>query len=281
MQWLCSQLCHVTAANQWTVVEIELLGWKWGCQPFSCPCSKNVIHCGKEICSTCLSKESMPFNNFLQSRPPLPTRSLSSRERQYVPPALHYIMVASCPSLCCSCRKKTCLMLRSRGFGHGVVVSKICYNAVIVLSVVLCDCCKPMNNCRDWAFSNSGLEVGLPAFQLPMFANVTHCRKEICSTCLSKESMPFDPFVKSKPPLPTRSLRFLRAAARSTSCALCLLYACKRSHPFVEDSGFVSYAEKHRFGHGVVVSKVCYRILECVFFSTCHVDYRNVSGLSY
>ena len=46
---------------------------------------------------------------------------------------------------------------------------KICYNAVIVLSVVLCDCCKPMTSFRGWAFSNSGLEVGLPAFQLPMF----------------------------------------------------------------------------------------------------------------
>ena len=27
---------------------------------------------------------------------------------------------------------------------------------------------KAMKNCRDWAFSNSGLEVWLPAFQLPM-----------------------------------------------------------------------------------------------------------------
>ena len=27
-----------------------------------------------------------------------------------------------------------------------------------------------MKNCRDLAFSNSGLEVGLPAFQLPFFA---------------------------------------------------------------------------------------------------------------
>jgi len=67
-------------------------------------------------------------------------------------------------------QKKTCLRQRSRGFGHRVVVSKTCYNTVIVLSVVLCDCCKPMNNCWDWAFSNSGLEVWLPAFQLPMFA---------------------------------------------------------------------------------------------------------------
>ena len=66
--------------------------------------------------------------------------------------------------------KSTCLMQRSKAFGHAVVVSKICCNTVIVPSVVLWDCCKLMKICRDWAFSNSGLEVGLPAFQLPMFA---------------------------------------------------------------------------------------------------------------
>ena len=71
-------LIYATAASQRRIVEIELLafvGWKWGCQPFSCPCSKHVIHCPKEICSTCLSKESMPF---VKSKPPLPTRSLRS-----------------------------------------------------------------------------------------------------------------------------------------------------------------------------------------------------------
>ena len=47
-----------------------------------------------------------------------------------------------------------------------------------------------------------------------------------CQPCLSKESMLF---VKSKPPLPTRSLRSLRAAARSIRSALCLHLA----HPFV------------------------------------------------
>ena len=68
----------------------------------------------------------------------------------------------------------------SKGCGHGVVVSKICYvkysdcvqdldyRILIVLSVVTCDCCKPMKNCQ--AFSNSGMEAGLPAFQLPTFA---------------------------------------------------------------------------------------------------------------
>ena len=49
--WLCSQLWHVAAANQWTIVEIVPLatvGWKWGCQPFSRRCSLNVMHCRKE-----------------------------------------------------------------------------------------------------------------------------------------------------------------------------------------------------------------------------------------
>ena len=45
--------------------------------------------------------------------------------------------------------------------------------------------------------------------------------------------------------LPTRS-RFLRATVCSTSSALCLHHACKRSYPFVEDSGFVSHVEKQR-----------------------------------
>ena len=64
---------HVTkATQQWRIVEIEFLafvGWKWGCQPFSCPCLKNVIHCPKEICSTCLSKESMPCVKIQASTP--------------------------------------------------------------------------------------------------------------------------------------------------------------------------------------------------------------------
>ena len=68
-------------------------------------------------------------------------------------------------------------------------------------------------------------------------------------------------------------------AAHSTGSALCLHYAYKRSHPFVEDSGFVSHVERHRFGHGVVVSKVCYGILECVFS---HLPcYCNVSRLIF
>ena len=119
-------------------------------------------------CDDMLFLESIPAIPFWNSKPPLPTRSLrflraavpSSNSALWLHHAHPFVAAA----------EKTCLMQRSRGFGHGVVVSQICYNGVFVLSVVVWDCCKPANTCRDWAFSNSGLEVGLPAFQLPMFA---------------------------------------------------------------------------------------------------------------
>ena len=103
-------------------------------------------------------------------------------------------------------------------------------------------------NFGDWAFSDSGLEVGLPAFQLPMFAKCdtpegNMFRSEICSTSLFKASIPAILFGNFKHPLAARSFMFLRAAAHSTSSAFCLHYACKRSHHFVEDSGFISQAE--------------------------------------
>ena len=76
-------------------------------------------------------------------------------------------------------------------------------------------------------------------------------------------SIPAIPFGNSKNPY-TRSLRFLGAAVRSTSFSLCQHSACKRSHPFGEDSGFVSHSEKQRSGQ--YYFKGCYGILECVFF---------------
>ena len=167
--WLYSQSWCVTSANQWPFVETEFLatvGWKWGCQPFSCPCSQNVKLCRKEICSTCLSKESMPC---VKSKCPLPTRSFRF-PRAAVRSTTSALWLHFAHPFVAAAEKNAHLMQRSRAFGHGVVVSKICYNTVIVLSIVLCDCCKPMNNCRDWGFSKLGLEVWLPAFQPPMFA---------------------------------------------------------------------------------------------------------------
>ena len=197
------------------------MGWKWGCQPFSCRCSQNMTHWqGKRRFArqVCLRNPFPPFLLGISIIHSLP--EAGSWQRQYAPPALHYGCIMPIPSL--QLQEMTCLMQRSRGFGHGAVVPKICYNAVIVLSVVLSDCCKPMNTCRDWAFSNSGLEVGVPAFQLPMFPECDAVPKEISWTCLFKFF-----FGNSTRPLPARS-RFLRAAERSTCFALWLHPA----HPF-------------------------------------------------
>ena len=106
-----------------------------------------------------------------------------------------------------------------------VVVSKLWNTGYSLWSRLSgrCDSCKSMKNCWDSAFSLRGLEVGLPAFQLPSFAKCDALPKRGLWDRLSKETMPF---VKSKPALPTRSLKPLRAAARFTS-SLRLHHPCK------------------------------------------------------
>ena len=83
---------------------------------------------------------------------------------------LHYGCIMPIPL---QLQKKSCLMQRSRGFGHGVVICKNCYSIYIYTLIVL----------LMWLLQTKLLvEAGLPAFQLPMFAkwlqNVTHCRKK-------------------------------------------------------------------------------------------------------
>ena len=232
-------LPYVTAANQWTIVEIELfptVGRKRGCQPFSCSCLKNVTHSRKEIYGTCLSKESIPAINLgIPSIRSLP-ESWGSWERQYVPAALLHSCIMPMSSL--QLKENTCLMQRSREIGHRVVVSKICYSAVIVPSVVLFDCCTTMNNSRDWAFCNSGLEVWLPAFQLPMFVRLRN---------------PFPPFLFGIP-----SVHSLPEQVPESGSALCIMVA---SCPSLCCSGRKKMRLMQRsrgFGRGVFFSKICY-----------------------
>ena len=82
--------------------------------------------------------------------------------------------------------------------------------------------------CRE-LLATVGWKWGCQPFGCPWSENVKYCRKEICSTCLFKASIAAIPFGYSKPPLPTRSLRSLRAAALSTSSTFWLNHA----HPFV------------------------------------------------
>ena len=194
------------ATKQWRIVEIQLLateGWKWGCQPFSCPRSQNVTHCRKEVYATCCQRNPCLLWNLSLHSPP---EAWGPWERQHASPARSaYIMLAK----------------------DRVVVSKLWITGYSLWSRLSyrCDSCKPMKKCRDWAFSLRGLEVGLPAFQLTSFAKCHALPKRGLCDMLSKESRPF---VKSKPALPTRSLRSLRAAARSTSSLFWLHNASKR-----------------------------------------------------
>ena len=66
---------YLTAANQRTLVEIELLatvGWKCGCQPFRCPCSQNVTRCHMRFVGHVCFQESIPAIPFGNFNHPLP-----------------------------------------------------------------------------------------------------------------------------------------------------------------------------------------------------------------
>ena len=128
-------------------------------------------------------QESIPAISFGNSKHPLPARSrfLRAAVRStcfalWLHHAHPFVAVAW----------KTCLIEISRGFGHGVRVSKICYNEAIVLLVVPCDCwlLAPMNNCREALLATVGWQWGCRPFSCRCWQNVTHCRKEIFSTCL-------------------------------------------------------------------------------------------------
>ena len=160
---------------------------------------------------------------------------------------------------------KARLTQRSRGFGSGVVVSKICYNAVIVLSVVLCDCCKPKNAYRDWVFSKSWLEVGAASLSAAHVGKMwlTAERSFALHVCLRHfpSGIPSIHYIPEAPP------------------ALHYFMLAKDPIPLSKIPG-LSHVEEHGFGHGVVVSKVLYRILERVV--VCHLPcYCNESRLCF
>ena len=152
---------------------------------------------------------------FVKSKPPLPTRSLRSLRaaarsiRSALCLHLAHPFVAAAEKRPVSCRE-----------AKGLVTE---FWSPRFVTIQYSDC---------EAFSLHGLEVGLPAFQLPMFPKCDAVPKEdlldMFVSCLFKT---------------TRSLRFLRAAAPSTSSVLWLHHA----HPFVAAAEkCLSHAEKQR-----------------------------------
>ena len=161
------------------------MSWTCGCQPFSCRCSQNVMHCRKEMCSTCLSKESIPAIHLWNSKHPTCQKlevpeSRSTFRHLCIKSWLHHAhpFVAAA--------EKDCVMQRSRGSGHGVVISKKCYKWAIVEIELLASV--------SWT-------CGCQPFSCRCSQNVMHCRKEMCSTCLSKGIHSQEPPATSRPSL--------------------------------------------------------------------------------
>ena len=111
--------------------------------------------------------------------------------------------------------------------------------------------------CRDFAFSNSGLKVWLPAFQLPIFAKCDALPKRdlfdmFVSGIHSRHS--FWEFQASTPYQKLEVPESRSTAVRSTRSALRLHHA----HPFVAAAEKTYLIQRSRgFGHGVVVSRTC------------------------
>ena len=153
-----------------TIVEIELLatvGWKWGCQPCSCRVWQNETHCRKEMCWTCLLKTSIPAIPCRNSKHPLPGRS------NFLTAAARFTLFAlglqKIPSLRCSCRKNPSYAEKQRVWSWSCGLQDLLQCSDCALSCAMW-LLQTVNNYRDWAVSSSGLEVGLPALQLPSLA---------------------------------------------------------------------------------------------------------------
>ena len=105
-----------------------------------------------------------------------------------------------------------------------------------------------LKNCRDWVFSNSGFELGLPAFQLPMFSKCDSLPKGYLWDMFVFRN-PFPPFLLGIP-----SIQSLREAwvpeSGSTFRHLCIALWLHHAHRFVAaaENGrkVLSYAEKQR-----------------------------------
>ena len=78
--------------------------WKRGCQPFSCRSSQNLTHCRKDTCGTCLFSGIHSRHSFWEFAASNPYEKLEVPECNSTLQQL-CIMVASCPSLRCSCMK--------------------------------------------------------------------------------------------------------------------------------------------------------------------------------
>ena len=157
------------------------------------------MHCRKETCATwfgmfvsgvhsCHSCEKCQAST--------PDQKLQVPERD----SMLYqfcIMLASSHPFVAAAEKKTCLMQRSRGFGHGVVVANIFKVQWLCSQLCYATAAHPWTVVKIELLATVGWTRGCQPFSCRCSQNVTHCRKEICSTCLFKTCLrhPFRPFL--------------------------------------------------------------------------------------
>ena len=156
---------------------LATVGWKWGCQPFSCPCLQNVTHSPKEIYATCLSQESIPATTSGNSKHPLPARrrflraaGFSSSSALCLHPA--HLFVADAGTNLSHAEKQR---VWSQSCGLQDLLQ--CSDCALSCSMWLLQTKEQLNICPDWGFSH---RRGCQPFSCSCLKNGTLCRKEIC-----------------------------------------------------------------------------------------------------
>ena len=175
---------------------------------------KNATHCPKEICSTFLSKESMPCVKIQASSP---YQKLEVTESGSTLHQLCIVVVSVA-----SCLQKIELWYPRFGLQDfdcelGCPIYATAESQWRIVEIQLLASV-------DWQW-------GCRPFSCPCSQNVTHCPKEICPTCLSKEPIPAIPSWNSKHPIPTRSL--------AASCPSILCSCRKKYH--VTTANYISF----------------------------------------
>ena len=235
---------------------LAFVGWKWGCRPFSCPFSQNVTHCQKEICSTCFFKESIAAFFGGVSKHPLSTRSLRLRRATVRSTSSALRLHHAHPFVATeekhqSHAEKQRVLSRSCGLQDLLQYS----DCALSCAMRLCECCKPMNNCRDWAFSKQWVGSGAASLSAADIRKTwrTAKRRFVGHVFLRN---PLPPFFWGFP-----SIHSLQEAGswELQYVPPCLHYGCIMPIPSLQPEKNASLMQRSRgFCHGVVVSKICY-----------------------
>ena len=142
------------------------------------------------MCWTCLLKTSIPAIPCRNSKHPLPGRSnfLTAAARS----TLFALGLHKIPSLRCSCWKNQSYAEKQRVWSWSCGLQDLLQCSDCALSCAMWPL-QTVNNYRDWAFSISGLEMGLPALQLADVGKMrrTAERRFVGHVCLRNPFLPF------------------------------------------------------------------------------------------